>query len=439
LPISPKKSALILLAILLINLISASLLDSHVYYKLENYVLKQHDANLFKIKKEMHQKFKSSSDDQWQSIVISLGGEFNTENEGEIIARNATNLSAESFKLLQLPQFQTGWVDTKNSIVFYPLNEQFVAKLGPVPYDSWLAFIVYWFSWTCAITLNLALAFLYIRHIEQQRSKLSQVIDDFPFEFNDNNETIYDDIKELKILIVKTQEVNKTRLLLQRDLLHGVAHEFRSPMARIQFALDMLDDVSETEQEELKQSMHQSLSELDKLVKELLYYAKLKNTESAINYERFHLEELCQVVVKQVKHFYPNIEFNLTYSTEVIMNADKNLIQRVLINLLRNAGRFAASQCNINLTQKKQEIVLLIDDDGIGIPPGKTLRIFEPFTRLDLSRSRDSGGCGLGLAIVSSIINKHKGSVSVVEGALGGACFKVTIPKISPASMVTSQ
>jgi len=104
----------------------------------------------------------------------------------------------------------------------------------------------------------------------------------------------------------------------------------------------------------------------------------------------------------------------------------------MIVNLLRNAGRFATSICRVSLYFTENEVTLIIEDDGVGIPPGKTERIFEPFTRLDPSRSRDSGGCGLGLAIVDSIIKKHNGVIEVVNGKLSGACFQITLPLTKP-------
>jgi two-component system sensor histidine kinase RstB len=229
--------------------------------------------------------------------------------------------------------------------------------------------------------------------------------------------------------MVKAQQENTDRLILQRDLLHGVAHEFRSPMARIQFALDMLEDTPENEHGRLRHSMHTALEDLDKLVKELLYYAKLKDSESIISLEPVNLNDTCITAIDEVKDFYPEVAFKLITTTSLSMTGSAKLLKRLMINLLRNAGRFASSQCELTLDSKDDNIIILLEDDGMGIPPGKSTRIFEPFTRLDISRSRDSGGCGLGLAIVLSIIKKHHGSIKLIEGTLSGACFEIIIPK----------
>ncbi|SFD00082.1 sensor histidine kinase [Pseudoalteromonas denitrificans] len=425
--ISNKKTSVIISVMLFINLVVASLLDTHVYYPLENYLLNKYTDYLLLAKEDLKDEFYQSDNTLWQNKAITLGAQYKAQCI--VSSRNSGNLSQENFNLLKLKQSQSGLLDLETAMVYYPLDDEYIVELGPIPFNNWMTFIADWFSWTCAILINICLAFLYLSHTENQRKKITQTVLNLPFDFNQNNVDIYDHLKELQNLIIKTYDKNETRLILQRDLLHGVAHEFRSPMARIQFALEMLEDTPESEQGSLRKSMHDSLADLDKLVKELLYYARIKDTESAIQNEDINLNELCLSAIGQVEHFYNQMLFEFQSREEIYFKGDKNLVKRMLINLLRNAGRFASSKCKIQILSNNFNVVILIQDDGVGIPPGKTDRIFEPFTRLDPSRSRDSGGCGLGLAIVASIINKHKGNIRVIEGELGGACFKISLPK----------
>jgi two-component system sensor histidine kinase RstB len=417
--------------LLLINLVVASLLSNHVYYHLELYIYEQYNTYLLDIKEETHKVFEGAESAQWQSKTNFLANQFNSECR--VIARDDRTLDDYvKSNLLQL-QAQSGFVDMDNATIYYPLNEQFTVVLGPVAFNTWLAFISEWFSWFSAIFLNAFLAFVYLTYLEKQRKALKQTIISLPFNSDKNETDIYLHIKKLAMHIAELQQDNDSRLLLQRDLLHGVAHEFRSPMARIQFALDMLEESAENEQGKLRQSIHTSLDDLDKLVKELLYYARLKDSESALKYAPICLAELCKLAIAQVSPFYNEITFELNELGEQgkhVQNikADENLLKRMIVNLLRNAGRFATSICRISIYFTESEVVLMVEDDGVGIPPGKTARIFEPFTRLDPSRSRDSGGCGLGLAIVDSIAKKHHGKVDVIDGKLAGACFQVKLP-----------
>jgi len=426
--VNTRKPLFIVIILLLINLVVASLMSNHVYYDLELYVYEQYNDYLLEIKKETHQVFSDVESAQWQEKANFLANKF--DSECNIISREDRKLDDYVKSHLSQPQGASGFVDMDNAIIYYPLNEQFTVEFGPIVFNTWLSFISEWFSWFIAIFLNVVLVFFYLTFLEKKQRELGEAIDKLPLNFGDKKSNPYLHIKELGSHIITLQKDNESRLLLQRDLLHGVAHEFRSPMARIQFALDMLEESSEREQGKLRQSIHTSLDDLDKLVKELLYYARLKDSDSAIKCSAINPAELCISAIAQVRPFYNEIrfEFNELNGELKGIYADENLLKRMLVNLLRNAGRFATSLCRILIFFNENDIVFTIEDDGVGIPPGKTDRIFEPFTRLDPSRSRDSGGCGLGLAIVDSIAKKHQGKVEVIDGVLAGACFKVTLP-----------
>ncbi|MBD3653650.1 ATP-binding protein [Kangiella sp.] len=218
----------------------------------------------------------------------------------------------------------------------------------------------------------------------------------------------------------------------QRDLMHAVAHEFRGPMARLSFALDLFNDkTSDSRREKLTDDMHDALDELDALVREVLGYSRLKHGQHPLQLSEFNIKELTQDVCDKVKTIHNNKQF-VIYSQPnqgSTLYADKNLIERALINLIRNAARFSISTVQINLTEYNDSIDIQVEDDGPGIPPGKRERIFEPFTRLDFSRNRDSGGAGLGLAIAKGIITRHHGKIWAEDSRmLNGALFTITMP-----------
>ena len=131
----------------------------------------------------------------------------------------------------------------------------------------------------------------------------------------------------------------------------------------------------------------------------------------------------------RLQSLYHQQEFQIFQAEdEILIQADQRLLERALVNLLRNSARFAKHRIHISIQLTKNDVKIIIDDDGIGIPPGKRERIFEAFTRLDPSRSRDSGGVGLGLAIVKKVVDKHQGEIKVVDSPLGGARFVMQLP-----------
>jgi two-component system, OmpR family, sensor histidine kinase RstB len=122
---------------------------------------------------------------------------------------------------------------------------------------------------------------------------------------------------------------------------------------------------------------------------------------------------------------------------ENIGAADTRLMERVLDNLVNNALRYAQQRLRVSLWFDGAIGNLQVEDDGPGIPPDERQRVFEPFVRLDPSRDRATGGCGLGLAIVHSIAQALQGQVSIESSPLGGACVRFCWPVDLPLRDVT--
>ena len=419
----------------LANLVLYLLLTTSIQPWLDDFIAHRYEQVLQDAQTSMETYFSSSTEENWENTAIALGEKFDTRCN--IVPRNKHNFPASILKRLQQASSATGMIDPLQHFIYFPLDQNFVAVLDPPPYPKWLMVLGKDLHWLVAIVFNILLVYFYLRHREKQWSVLEQELLKLPGmeSVNQRSPDVIDKIRELQAVLADNQKEHRSLLLLQRDLLHGVAHEFRSPMARIQFALEMIEDADEEEQAELRSGIHQALNDLDKLVQELLYYARLKDSQSELVVSSIQLEPLLASCVEQVAAFYPETKFQLSVEAEhAMVVADERLMKRMVLNLLRNAGRFAQSQCQISITYTDRKHLIRIEDDGSGIPPGKTERIFEPFTRLDPSRSRDSGGCGLGLAIVASIISKHHWTIVISDSSLGGACFEIGMPDPGEAS-----
>lgn len=254
-----------------------------------------------------------------------------------------------------------------------------------------------------------------------------------------NSYPLLDLSTNVPLLVDHINELNKQHkqsLYNQRDLMHAVAHEFRSPMARLSFALDLFnEDTSESRREKLKSDMHDALDELDSLVREVLGYSRLKDGKHPLQLENFNVKTITEEICNKVQTIHSDKQFLIYSQPPKGFNifADKNLIERALINLVRNAARFSLSTVQISLNKYSDSFDIKVEDDGPGIPPGKRERIFEPFTRLDFSRNRDSGGAGLGLAIVQGIVSRHKGKIWAEDSRLfNGALFTIHMPLEQP-------
>ncbi len=138
-----------------------------------------------------------------------------------------------------------------------------------------------------------------------------------------------------------------------------------------------------------------------------------------------------QTVIAGIYEPYQATRLNMLLpSAPVLVEGQENHLKRMVQNLLVNAFKHAKGQVQVSLTS--DPAFLQISDDGEGIPSDQRQRIFSPFVRLDSSRNRNTGGFGLGLAIIERIARLHQAQVRVVEAELGGACFEVRFPVTKP-------
>lgn len=233
--------------------------------------------------------------------------------------------------------------------------------------------------------------------------------------------------------------VDRNSVLLdeQREMLRAVAHEFRGPLARIRFALDMTEDAGGQLSSELNQDMGNGLDELDLLVGEVLSYSRLQPGTPTLNFESVHFDEIVGDAVNQCQLGTDSV--NITTRSDAggdtLIEVDAYYLQRAILNLLTNAARHSNGEILITWGSNGDECHIHVDDNGVGVPASWRSKIFDPFVRVDPSRSRHSGGVGLGLAIVGRIVAKHGGQITVDEApVLGGARFSMSWPVSPPHS-----
>lgn len=222
----------------------------------------------------------------------------------------------------------------------------------------------------------------------------------------------------------------------QQDMIRAVSHELRTPVARIRFAVQMVEDMTEDPAIRYQlQGIDGDIEELDGLIDEILTYARL-GSDSAngteIETTPVDCRAMARRVIEALSPLHGQLKIELIEGQEVEVNADGRYLQRALQNLVANACRHAHSRVLIRLHGESRLVRIDVEDDGPGIPVAERLEVFKPFARLDDSRTRRSGGYGLGLSIVQKVMNWHGGSVSVDESPkLGGARFTLLLPRRS--------
>ncbi|GAA3804257.1 HAMP domain-containing sensor histidine kinase [Sphaerisporangium flaviroseum] len=202
----------------------------------------------------------------------------------------------------------------------------------------------------------------------------------------------------------------------QRALISDAAHELRSPLASIRLQLEVaLGHPDGQEWPETAEGVLEDTLRLSRLAEGMLTLARLDERRSPARRQPVDLGELIGATAER----YGDVLVKVTVARPAVVDGDAMDLGRVLVNLLDNAVRHAGSQVGVELSTEGAEAVITVTDDGPGIPEADRERVFNRFTRLDSSRSRDDGGAGLGLAIVRETVRAHGGSVHLEDASPG--------------------
>ena len=239
-------------------------------------------------------------------------------------------------------------------------------------------------------------------------------------------------IKELNQLSVsynKMLERLSDAFEIQRQFTANAAHELRTPLSLMQVQLDLYHSTqhpgSDADTVQMIKMLTEQNDRLGKMVKTLLDMSELQTVGRD---EKIILNDLVDEVLEDLELLAQekNIKLIGKYKNITMIGSDI-LIYRLVYNLVENAIKYNHSdgQVTVNAYKKQKHIYLSVEDSGSGIPKELRERVFEPFFRVDKSRSRELGGVGLGLALVHEIVRVHDGSISIKSNPAGGTIFEV--------------
>jgi len=200
----------------------------------------------------------------------------------------------------------------------------------------------------------------------------------------------------------------------------------RTPLARIRFALAVLGNKREQDFQEQLDELSDDVQEIDQLIATMLRYARLDHPDLRMTWQKVPLDAWLKQSMEKSRQ--PDKEISVVQDGVIdVLWMDPRLMGLALSNLLVNASHYAKRNVKCTVRCSGEHYQIDVEDDGKGIPETERESIFKAFSRIDGSRSRDTGGYGLGLAIVARIASLHGGSVCAGESAmLGGAMFTLS-------------
>jgi two-component system sensor histidine kinase CpxA len=275
-----------------------------------------------------------------------------------------------------------------------------------------------WKPWALTLTATLFVTFLvwfpFARNVTRSIAQITQVADEMAdgrFEVK-ADETRRDELGLLGRSINRMNARISGFVTGQKRFLGDVAHELCAPLSRAQLILGILERKAERNETVCYTDLKEEIDQISDLVNELLSFSKTGLTGKENHLVPVDLSDLITRVIRREKGAEHSVEVRIAKCLSVQANHD--LLARALSNLLRNAIRYAGDKGKTNVSAETREgwVELRVSDEGPGVPEEDLERIFDPFFRVENSRSRETGGVGLGLSIVKTCVQACGGKIS---------------------------
>lgn len=217
-----------------------------------------------------------------------------------------------------------------------------------------------------------------------------------------------------------------------KELTNAVSHDLRTPLARMRFGIDMLENGSDSDARlRYINSMRTDVDELETLINEMLTYAKFDRDAPDLSMKMVEVKPWLEKITASLQPLSQNKKIvceDVLVGKPFSVFMESAYMSRAVVNLVTNALRYAATTVRLSLAYSDDWLCVSVDDDGPGVPEQDRKRIFEAFTKQDSTRDRKHGGFGLGLSIASRIVQWHGGHIDVAGSPLGGAKFQIHLP-----------
>jgi len=312
---------------------------------------------------------------------------------------------------------------------------EFISRFSDEAYDVKTDFGRKGWLITVAVTIvSAAIAYFVSGQALKPLRKLSQQAEKIDQDSISNIRLNEDTVKEFRQLSVSVNlmlDRLSESFAMQRQFSGNAAHELRTPLAIMQTKLELFAAEHknlEGDTAELVRSQAEQLDRLSRLVHTLL---EMSNLSSAPRSDRIELAPLVEEIITDLTPLASQNDITMEQDCDnVVITGSDALIYRLVFNLIENAVKYnrRGGSVSVSVHKENSDVVVRVSDTGCGIPEEYRESIFQPFFRVDKSRSRQMGGVGLGLALVHEIAVLHGGSVRAEPGNKVGTVFIVTLP-----------
>jgi two-component system sensor histidine kinase CpxA len=299
--------------------------------------------------------------------------------------------------------------------------------------ESAFWFLQPWHLWI--IGLVMLLSYALARHLAAPVRRLKNVVERFgKGDLSARVETkSADEVGQLATAFNQMADRTESLVLAQRRLLQDISHELRSPLARLNVAVELARSAPDPEPN--LDRIQKEADRLNALVSELLEVTRAEADPAHRRVDPVRLDDVVSAVVEdcEIEASAVGCRIDLSNPPAITVPGDPELLRRAVENVVRNAIRHAppASAVDVQVFEQDDRAHIRVRDTGPGVPPETLPLLFEPFYRVETDRGRSSGGVGLGLAIVKRAVNIHGGSVTAVN-ANPGLAVEITLPLLAP-------
>jgi two-component system OmpR family sensor kinase len=224
--------------------------------------------------------------------------------------------------------------------------------------------------------------------------------------------------------------INKMMLAL-RQFVSDASHELRTPLTVIRGYSEILqkDNIDQDQRDRAASRIETESLRMEKLVKDLLTLTRADSVAN-LNFKPIDIKIIIEEYFKDLTENNPNRSVLFTGKSTAVINCDEDSMRQLFSNISQNILRHtpADSKVKIYIAQNESNTEIIIDDSGPGIPVALRNQVFERFTRIDASRSRDTGGFGLGMSIIKSVVDKHNGQIFLEDSEFNGLRVRLIFP-----------